>query len=357
MTFSRICYASFLISIIPLTAGIAIFSKKKWRSAVLTAIVVLIAAILTIPVLKGGFIEYRFDRLSQGINTRLHHWENAIQKMDATSSTVLFGMGPGTYPETYFKKPDGIKPGYYQFISQDKNVFLRLFPGDSLYFGQMISPKHDVPYLLTFDARVSTNKGRLTVPICEKFILYSFKCNWKTIDIVTKKNTWGHYKNFYPGFKLGRGRIYQKRPVEFTLYNGNRNAIIDIDNVKLTDIDGRNIIKNGNFNHGSDFWCFSTDNHLPWHIKNIWVNHFFEMGITGLIVFTFFALFVLLHMIQGIIKKDLFSLILFSSFCGFFVVGLVESLFDSPRILFLFYFISFLSIFYSNVENQNNFKT
>ncbi|NOX32924.1 MAG: hypothetical protein GXP56_04200 [Deltaproteobacteria bacterium] len=352
MTFSRICYASFLISMMPLIAGIAVISQKKLKAVVFGGIIVLTAVILTIPVLKGGFIKYRFGRLSQGIDTRTRHWEDAIEKMDATAGTVFFGMGPGTYPKTYFKKTDSIKPGFYQFETQGNNPFLRLFPGDSLYFGQRISLKPDKKYKLTFKARSSKNKGRLTFPICEKSVLHSFSCNWKTIDIVNKKNIWGDYRIIYPGFKIGQGRIYQKRPVEFALYNGNRDIVIDIDNISLTDNAGKNILKNGDFSHGSDFWFFTTDNPLPWHIDNLWISQFFEQGITGLVVFCIFVLFTLIHLILDILKKDMFSLILFCSFCGFFIVGLVNSLFDSPRILFLFYFVSFISIFYSNDVKQ-----
>ncbi len=356
VTFSRICYASFLISMIPLTTGIAVFYRKKWKAAIYGSIIMLITVSIMIPVLKGGYIKARFAQLSKSIDTRSLHWKEAIKKMDTNARTVFWGMGPGTYPKAYFENPDNKKPGFYQFVSQDENEFLRLFPGDSLYFGQRISIEPNMEYILTFDARSKNKKARLTFPICEKSILHSFKCNWKTIGIVNEGDNWGSYRISYPEFEMGQGRIYQKRPIEFALYNGHGAVPIDVDNVRLTDNDGKNIIRNGDFTHGNDFWFFSTDNHLPWHIKNIWISQFFELGIVGLIVFTVFVLFVMIHLIQGILKKDMLSLILFSSFCGFFVVGFVGSLFDSPRILFLFYFISFVSIFYSNSVNRDTFK-
>lgn len=348
VTFSRICYASFLISMIPLSIGIMVNYKKKWKVAMFGGIIVLIVASITIPVFKGGYIRDRFEKVSQSMDVRTRHWKNAIQKMDTNWGTVLVGMGPGTYPKTYFQKLDGKKPGHYQFVSQGKNQFLRLFPGEFLYLGQRILlKKHSSDYMLTVDVISSEKKGQLSFPICEKSISYSFKCNWKTINIVNENDNWGNYKISYPEFEIGQDRLSQKKPIEFAIYNGNKDIIIDVDNIILTDSDGNNVIKNGDFTHGKDYWFFSIENHLAWHIFNVWVNLFFELGILGLLVFTAFILFVLIHQIKDILKKNMFSLILFSSFCGFFVVGLVGSLLDSPRILFLFYFISFLSICYS----------
>lgn len=356
VTFSRICYASFITSMIPLVTGIIFFYKKKWKAVMFASIIILVTGAITIPVLRGGYIKDRFAKLSQGMETRSDHWKDAIQKMDTTSSATLFGMGPGTYPKTYSQKSDKKKPGFYQFADQEGNQFLRLFPGEPLYFGQRISLKSNTAYELTFHAR-SSAKGRLTFPICEKSILHSYNCNWKSIAIGNKKNSWQGYKVMYPGFAIGQGRIYQKRPIEFSIYNSKRDVVIDVDNISFSDSDGNNIIKNGDFKKGSDFWFFTADNHLPWHIKNIFISHFFELGITGLMIFIIFLLFVFIHLIKGVLKKDMFSLILFSSFCGFLVVGLVGSLFDSPRIMFLFYFMSFVSLFYSNVHNTRILTT
>jgi hypothetical protein len=135
----------------------------------------------------------------------------------------------------------------------------------------------------------------------------------------------------YDNLNIGQGRFYQARPVNFAIYNGSGRAVFEIDNVQLKDDQGNNLIKNGGFSKGSHFWFFSTDNHLPWHIKNLWLSQFFDTGLLGLLVFCLFVLYTLALLAKSIVGKDLSSLILFSSFCGFFTVGLIDSPFDSPR--------------------------
>ncbi|OGR28080.1 MAG: hypothetical protein A2277_14880 [Desulfobacterales bacterium RIFOXYA12_FULL_46_15] len=353
VTFSRICYASFLVSMMPLAIGGIVVHAKKWKTTLLIIMIIMVTAMMTLPVLKGGYIKDRFSGLADGIAIRLQHWHDAYRKMSPDSTNIFFGMGPGTFPALYFEIPDYIKPGIYKIMTEKENKFLRLYPGDSLYFGQRILPKPDQTYTLTFFARSGRSGSDLTFPVCEKSILHSFNCNWKTIAITGDGKTWEPYKIDYPDLKIGQGSFYQKRPVEIAIYNGSGNSVIDIDNIMLTDGEGDNLIQNGDFSKGSHFWFFTVDNHLPWHIKNLWVSLLFETGLLGLSAFSLFVLFVFIILLQSIAKKDLLSLILFSSFCGFFTVGLIDSLFDSPRIAFLFYFFSFLSLLYAGTDNDD----
>ena len=34
-----------------------------------------------------------------------------------------------------------------------------------------------------------------------------------------------------------------------------------------------------------DFWFFASDNHLPWHLENTWLQLAFEQGVLGLAAF------------------------------------------------------------------------
>lgn len=74
-----------------------------------------------------------------------------------------------------------------------------------------------------------------------------------------------------------------------------------------------------------------VDNHMLWHAKNLWVLIVFEQGWVGLLLFNVLLLYTLL----------------LSSLIGFLTVGLIGSLFDSPRIATLFFFVVFVSIFNS----------
>jgi hypothetical protein len=147
-------------------------------------------------------------------------------------------------------------------------------------------------------------------------------------------------KKFNSG-AVGKGHpLYQRRPVSLSLLNDSGGTTVDVDNVQLLDSAGDNLIKNGDFSAGNDFWFFSADNHLPWHIKNLWVHLFFEHGWLGLIFFNLMLLFSLAALLKHAFSRDPVSLIVSSSLCGLLTVGLVDSLFDFPRVTLLFFLLT-----------------
>jgi hypothetical protein len=210
--------------------------------------------------------------------------------------------------------------------------------------GQRLCLIPDKVYTLSADLRGYSDRALLTVPVCEKSLLYSYRCNWLGMKV---GNTGGHWVNQVVTFRadgLGKGRFYQRRPVDLALYNGNKDSTVDVTNVQLNDENGTNLIKNGNFSAGNDRWFFSTDNHLPWHVKNLWVHIYFEQGWIGLLTFCSFVAYVVTLLVIGMLGGDMFSLLLLSSVVGFFSVGLIDSLIDSPRISMLFFLQMFIAL-------------
>ena len=357
VTFSRIGYASFPLSMTPLLLGTAVMQKKKWKPFVLILVFVGLTTAITLPVIKGKYIRDRFAGLSQSVDTRVRHWADAVRKMEQDNLTLLFGMGQGKYPISYYRTPDHTRPGIYEVAEENDNLFLRLYPGDSLYFGQTINPAPDTAYTLSFEARTNYPGSGLTFPICEKSMLHSFNCRWNTVKINSGGPNRERHEIEYKNLTIGQGRFYQERPVNFAIYNGSGKTVFEIDNLQLMDSRGNNLIKNGDFSHGTYFWFFATDNHLPWHIKNLWISQFFETGLLGLAGFCFLGLYIFASLANAVAGKDPLPLIFFSSFCGFFTVGLIDSPFDSNRILFFFYFLCFVSLLHSGRRAMSSGKS
>ena len=80
-----------------------------------------------------------------------------------------------------------------------------------------------------------------------------------------------------------------RRAVVISLYNPQQGTI-DVDNVRLLGPDRSNLIENGDFSKGGNRWFFTTDNHLPWHIKHLWVQILFEQGWLGIVAVGFAVL-------------------------------------------------------------------
>lgn len=357
VTFSRGPYFAFSIQFVILTITLFIARQKQsilsLKKALLIPLFLLIIPLIAIPVLKGSYIQERFSQINRDYDIRVAHWNDAIQMMHSDFFTTLSGMGLGAYPRTYFwSNSENTVPATYSFNKENNTSFLRLFGGDSLYMEQKVNTSPYSKYLLTLDYRSNLSNPALTIPICEKGLLYSFNCRWQTIKMESKKNRWIHAERIIDmkstGSDMGKfmGKL-SRRPIKIGLYNGN-NAVIDIKNISLFDSTKTNIIRNGDFSKGIDHWFFSTDNHLPWHSKNIWIQILFDQGWSGVFIFTTLLFYAFIQQFKRLQQKDNFAPILLTSLTGFLIVGAVASPFDAPRITLLFFLILFLTFFDNN---------
>jgi len=142
--------------------------------------------------------------------------------------------------------------------------------------------------------------------------------------------------------RVGEGNWLTGRPTELSLFNPVRDSVVDVDDVSLTDAQGRELIHNGDFSAGGDYWFFKTHNHLPWHIKNLAVAILFEQGWLGLLTLTALLAGLLLPLLRATWHGDLFASVLLAAVSGFLVVSVVASLFDNPRLTTLFFTLLFV---------------
>lgn len=358
VTFSRGPYLAASIEFIILIISLLWCFKKKfatnWYKFLLVPVLLTLIPLIAIPVFKGQFIQDRFNTVSQDTNIRLAHWRDALAMRDDNLLTNLLGMGLGSYPRTYlWRNSENVIPAMYRFGNEHGNPYLKLSSGDSLYMSQHVTVEPHSSYRLSMDLRSAQDAVTLTTPICEKSLLYSFRCSWNTLSEKAPAGQWRHIEQTINSGEVSEssGQILReltRRPVQLSLFNNAKNLIVDVDNVSLTDASDTNLIANGDFTHGIDHWFFSTDNHLPWHIKNLWVHILFDQGWLG--VCAFFLLFA--HAIYSCSLKlrhhNVFAAILLASFSGFMVVGLVDSPFDAPRLTFLFFLLLFLALMQPN---------
>jgi hypothetical protein len=136
--------------------------------------------------------------------------------------------------------------------------------------------------------------------------------------------------------QLSISHWYSQRPVKLALYNGNLEAIVDVDNIRFETIGGDNLIQNGDFSNGLDHWFFTADSHLEWHLKSLPVSVIFDQGWFGLIAIFLFSILAIRRAAGRAWRGDLGAAALLASFSGFLVVGLFDTLIDAPRFLFLF---------------------
>lgn len=353
VTYSRIDYLAFFISLLIVAVGLVSSFISLRQFTVLLGIVILTGSAVTGFFMNSAFIQKRFSTTAMDAEGRLNHWGNAVRMMNPNLLTDLIGMGIGSYPRYYaMRSSEHEAPSNYWFQVEKDNTYLSLPSGGFLYFDQKVPLQPNSQYILEMDLRSDNDKARLSSSVCEKSLMHSYRCQW-FVQEIELKSEWEHHEIIFNSGKVSEGNpYYQRRPVSLSLLNGLSGTIINIDNIQLLDENKNDLIRNGNFSNGNDFWFFTADNHLPWHIKNLWVHLFFEQGMAGLLLFNLLLFLSIINLSKKAFSQDLEALLLLASLFGLLVVGFVDSLFDFPRITFLFFLLMFMGMLRTRDEGE-----
>lgn len=305
-----------------------------------------------IPVFGNTYMIDRFQHSDIDAHTRIDHWTDALKMMDAGWQTLLFGMGLGRFPETYYWKNELHDiPGSYLFFTRNGNNFLRLSAaryqagyGEYLRFGERISPKPFHSYALTINARTPFPNTHLRTEMCEKYLLYFSNCAEANLALIPD-NAWHRYAATLNTGAMGSEAWYERPTVQFSFADDRSGGILDISSVSLVDSAGHNLIRNNHFASVMDHWFFTSDHyHLPWHAKDIALNVYFDQGLFGLFAFSLLYLYALVQRLKNAQRGDLFSATLLAALLGFLMVGLFDSILDFPRLSLLYYLLLFIAL-------------
>ena len=343
VTFSRIGYAAYGVALaLALLAAMAKSDTRvrtgPFKRGMAAFALAALALAVAVPVLKGPFAQERLSRAGTDLAIRLAHWADALRMRDPDWPTALFGTGLGRYPETHYWRSEESRAATYRLDSEAGNTFLRLGSGSPLYMEQFVAikPRHD--YSLSLNVRSEQPNAQVTVSICEKWLLTSARCIFKPID-VTGNGRWQSIRTRVQSGDVGSGPWYASRPVKLSIYDSGAHAAIDVDNVRLQATDGAELLANGDFSRGLDRWFFTIDNDRPWHIWSLPIQVLFDQGWLGVTALTLFVAAGLWRAGRDAWRGDAMAGAMLASSAGFLVIGTLDSLVDSPRLLLLFLLI------------------
>ena len=157
VTFARGGYVGYAGALLVAAAGIAIawWRKGRWTARRLGAVAApsIIAVVVMAPIVSGAFMEARLAGTQAEAATRARHWARAIDMMDASATTRLFGMGLGSYPRAaLFNAPDAAS-ATFRFEHERDNGFVRLGSGTPAYLDQRVRVAPHAEYTLSLDLR------------------------------------------------------------------------------------------------------------------------------------------------------------------------------------------------------------
>ncbi len=316
-------------------------SGRRMQAAIPVSVMAVLAAVLLVGI-GGGYFQQRLAQTGEDWQIRMNHWQLALGMMDSTPMAQMFGMGLGSFPRVYLERgPADKQSATYGFTSEGGNNYLRLGTGDTVYYAQRVAVRAGESYHLELEVRSATAAARVSVPVCEKQLLNSRNCVWNEFT-VPGDGRWHRLTRDFSSGEVGVEDGLKRPPVELYLHHPGQGSVVDIDNLRLLDSRGNNLLGNGGFSMGGDYWFFKTHSHLPWHIKNFWVHLLFEQGWVGLLLFTSLILFALARLGRMAWRGQPLAWVWLASLLGMLTVGMFDSLVDTPRLATLLVAFSLL---------------
>lgn len=323
------------------------------RAVSAVATMLIAASVLLAVGIGGDFFQHRLSQAEKDMGWRLQHWQHSLRMRDDGILNAAFGAGLGRFPEAYvFHNRDGDVPAMYSFAEEGSNTYLLLGSGQTLYLAQKVPVRAMRSYRLAFDLRSPSAETTLGTPICEKHLLDSHRCRWMSHKVPGGGGAWHRIEKVFDSGEIGEGDWPARRPVELSLYNPGKDITLALDNISLKDAGGTELLRNGDFHRGGDFWFFKTHDHLAWHIKNIWVSALFELGWAGMVLFTLVVITLLIRLGGRAWRLgDPASATVFTAITGFLLLGLFSSPFDAPRITVLFFAVAGFGLWCTSARN------
>ncbi|NWG38461.1 MAG: hypothetical protein HXY27_00635 [Hydrogenophilaceae bacterium] len=281
---------------------------------------------------SGLFWKQRMEQTVTDAGIRFRHWAEVLDMRNAGVLTAVFGQGLGTLPASNLASQLPDRVGSYRYVTKDGNTWLALNSADTLYMAQRVAPRPNELLRLEIAVRAPATMAGLEASLCEKILFNSRQCQWLKIDFSPGRQVWHQHAQTFSSGIVGAGNWLTRRPVQFSLYNPAAGTVVEIDNVRLLDSRGRDLLKNGDFSKGGDFWFFKSNDHLFWHAKNLWVHLLFEQGWLGMMLFGLIMVLALVRLMRAVGQGSIDATVLLAVMSAWFVVGVVDSLVDAPRL-------------------------
>ena len=356
VTYSRANYPAVLAAFLVFVIGAWMVSP--WRISIrprhilAVLVVCVLGGVTSYHLYVGSNIERRFAQTTQDLKTRFDHWGSALRIMDNVPDSEWIGVGRGMFPLKYYgasivagkplAAPALKRTGAENFIS--------FTPGSDqggIFLHQRLDLSAGDKYRLKLKLRAPHGNGeRILVEFCERHVLkFRTECLWRGFNIPKGNKGWVEHNTTLSFRYLGKDGFGPfTRPVDISVMNRGIRERVDIGLVELHHKSGIQILQNSDFRNGLDHWFISHANHLRWHSKNVFLYFYFEGGAIGLVIFVL-TLMVMTYRLTGrIYRNDPLAVLLASALAGVLFVGLFDSLFDDPRITFLFTLMIWLSL-------------
>jgi hypothetical protein len=302
------------------------FSKQSLTAGVLLALSLLAAGA------HFTSLRERWATIDSDLSVRLEHWRTLAGLFRPSALHAAAGMGLGSLPREYYiarVHEESLPSIYLNLDRATHEPYLRLTGGRGLFLDQRISATGGE--MLHLSARIrSSSRAHLGVGLCEKSFLESVRCVWEQLPTSEEWRNIGINLTLPPTTNLAEAI----RPRALSLHNGTAGKAIDVAFVSLVGNNGE-LLRNGQFGDGLDRWFFTSDQHLAWHAKNLLLQVCFEQGFMGILAWIAMAWAIFASTAKARCSCAVQAAAV-AAVLGFGVLGLFDSVIDTPRLALLF---------------------
>lgn len=311
-------------------------------------VAVLVVGGMVVTTLGGYYMGSRLSNTGTDAGIRFQHTSRSLGLVHGPLD-ALIGLGLGRYPEAYFwNVTEHGTPGFLALLNEADGRAMRVAgprEGHSIdevvLLTQRLPTDVTVPLVLRLRARTADDTD-LIAQVCRKHLLYANPCATTVIHLHGQAGWQPVTARLDDPSMAVAGSLH--RTTALTLGTTAAKAI-DLDDIQLTDGLQRQLVKNGDFEQGGDFWFFSSDReHLPWHAKNMFVHAFVEQGVLGLVAVLLIVVAALVHLARRPTRLQPHAATLLAALAGVTTVGMVDSLFDMPRITVFVLLLAWLGL-------------
>jgi hypothetical protein len=311
--------------------------------SVLLAGGILLAGIGTTAVLGNSYYaNIRFSTAGADLSARTGHWSDSLGLLQSPGEWLL-GIGPGRYAERFaWRTKNRFVPGEFRIVPDGTGQHLVLTgPNQAVGWGEIfrVSQRIDgdprLPLAVEFVTRLPDDVASAVAihfDVCRKHLLYDDGCVHAAVLLpkgqATQRIVLGGNATLGASRMLGLPRA-----TRFAVGLDSVGGRAEILSLRLTDADGRELLRNGDFRDGTQWWFFSSDrSHLAYHAKNLWLQVFLEQGFPGLIAIVVAGVLALSWLGVGPGSRHPLAPPIAIGLVGFGVVATFDSVVDAPRL-------------------------
>ncbi len=290
----------------------------------------------------GSFMADRLSRSDVDLVGRVAHWQSGLGLLKSPGDWA-HGLGVGRFSANYSREVQGgAYPGRAGWQRPPAGVPHVVLSGPGS------SGQREGYFALTQRVDLGTEGGHrvrlrvhseqaadLLVSVCERHLLYEFRCQWGWMAVPLASKGDGDFKEMVlAGDGFGdRTPREQLREGVLSISLANVGSSARLESLELFDASGQQRLKNTGFNAALQHWFPMALGYFePWHIDNLYFDVLIERGVIGLAALALWVLWAGATLLRGLRQRDPLAWVLAGSVLGMLSLGSVISVTEVPRV-------------------------